>query len=70
MAWNTDYNPDEFRDPISKKWMTMLGWKKKYGDGRLAALLDGHNRSGMPIPDKLMAEILEFGKKYEQETYR
>lgn len=67
MSLNTDYNPDEFRDPISKKWMTQWEWKKKCGDGMLAAFLDAHNRDGMPIPEKLMAEILEVGEKYEQE---
>lgn len=67
MTLKTDYNPDEFRDPISKKWMTQWEWKKQYGDGRLAALLDVHNRNGMPVSDELMVEILEFGKKHEQE---
>jgi hypothetical protein len=67
MSLITDYNPDEFRDPISKKWMTQWEWKKKYGDGRLAALLDAHNRDGMPIPEKLIAEIQAFGKQYERE---
>jgi hypothetical protein len=67
MSWVSDYDPDKFLDPISKKWMTFWEWKKKYGDGRLAALLDSHNRNGMPIPEKLIAEILEFGKQYERE---
>jgi Helix-turn-helix domain of resolvase len=67
MAWSTDYNPDEFRDPISKKWMTQLEWKKKYGDGRLAALLYAYNSSGQQIPPAVLTEIMEVGIKYEQE---
>ena len=67
MALSTDYNPDEFRDPISKKWMTQFEWKKKYGDGRLAALLDAYNRNGEPMPAAMLAEIIEVGKKHEQE---
>jgi hypothetical protein len=67
MSWFADYDSDKFLDPISKKWMTQWEWKKQYGDGRLAAVLDLHNRNGMPITEKLMAEILEFKNKYEQE---
>jgi hypothetical protein len=67
MSWVSDYDPDKFLDPISKKWMTMLEWKKKYGDGRLAALLYDYNSSSQQIPAGVLAEIIEVGKKHEQE---
>jgi len=65
MGW--DYDPDKFKDPISKKWMSSWEWQKKYGDGRLAAYLFNHSCNGAPIPDAIMAEIMALGKKHQQE---
>lgn len=66
MSWVSDYDPDKFLDPLSKKWMTMLEWKKKYDDGRLAALLYDYHYNGQQIPSSVLAEIMELGKRHEQ----
>jgi hypothetical protein len=66
MEWYND--PDKFIDPISKKWMSSGEWQKKYGDERLACYLFDYSCNGTPIPDSVMAEIMEIGKRHKQEN--